>query len=76
MEIQVAVYENDNPVPGRSKIVQVHLLDGKTVLEPVVDADLDRFAKFYAEKLGNGNLSKFERAVIKTYLWWKTHPEQ
>lgn len=49
-------------------------LDGKTELEPVVDADLDQFAKYYAKTLGNGNLSPFERAAIKTYIYWKTHP--
>ena len=45
-------------------------------LEKVVDADLDRFAKFYRERLGNATLSGYERAAIKTFLWWKTHPEE
>lgn len=50
-------------------------LDGKTELEPVVDADLNAFAEFYDKQLHN-TLSKFERAAIKTYLYWKTHPEK
>jgi hypothetical protein len=74
-EVHVTVWENENPVPGRSKIVQAHLLDGKTELEPVVDRDLDEFAKFYTRTLKNGPLSPFERAAIKTYIYWKTHPE-
>ena len=51
-------------------------LDGKTELEPVVDRDLDEFAKFYTGALANGALSPFERAAIKTYIHWKTHPEK
>lgn len=51
-------------------------LDGKTELEPVVDRDLDTFAKFWTGPLANGPLSKFERAAIKTYIHWKTHPEK
>jgi hypothetical protein len=50
-------------------------LDGKTELEPLVDADLDQFAAFYAKTLANSKLSPFERAAIKTYIYWKTHPE-
>lgn len=74
-EVQVSVWEDQNPVPSRSKLVQAHLLDGKTELEPIVDADLNRFAEFYSRTLKNGPLSPFERAAIKTYLYWKTHPE-
>lgn len=51
-------------------------LDGKTELEPVVDRDLDAFAKFYTGALANGALSPFERSAIKTYIHWKTHPEK
>ena len=42
-------------------------------LERVVDADLKQFARYYRKVLGNTTLSDFERAAIKTYLWWKTH---
>lgn len=44
-------------------------------LERVVDTDLREFSRFYTSTLGNDKLSDFERAAIKTYLWWKTHPE-
>lgn len=50
-------------------------LDGKTELEPIVDRDLDAFADFYVRKLANGSLGGYERAAIKTYIYWKTHPE-
>jgi hypothetical protein len=41
-------------------------------LEKIVDRDLDSFRDFYKQHLGN-EFSKFERAAIKSYLWWKTH---
>lgn len=40
----------------------------------MVDADLAKFEEFYNKKLKD-SLSKFEKAAIKTYLYWKTHPE-
>lgn len=43
-------------------------------LEKIVDEDLRQFATFYKKVLGNEILSPFEKAAIKTYLWWKTHP--
>ena len=43
-------------------------------LEKIVDEDLLKFADFYKKALGNDILSQFEKAAIKTYLWWKTHP--
>jgi len=43
-------------------------------LEKIVDEDLLKFADFYKKTLGNDILSQFEKAAIKTYLWWKTHP--
>jgi hypothetical protein len=44
-------------------------------LEKIVNADLDGFSEFFCKRLNNDSLSGPERAVIKTYLWWKTHPE-
>lgn len=74
MDVQVYVYE----LVGErsSKLVQAHLLDGKTELEPVVDRDLDAFDEFYRTKLSNTGMTRFERAAIKTYLHWKLHPPQ
>jgi type II secretory pathway predicted ATPase ExeA len=74
MDVQVYVYELGVPSEGQSKIVQAHLLDGKTELEPVVDRDLNAFSEFYRTKLNNTDLSPYERAAIKTYLHWKLHP--
>ena len=67
------VYDDD--VEGLDA-VDVEKLDGRTELEPTVDRDIDAFAEFYGRVLGNGNLSGYERAAIKTYLHWKTHPEK
>lgn len=74
MDVQVYVYELGVPTEGLSKLVQAHLLDGKTELEPVVDRDLDAFDEFYRTKLSNTGMTRFERAAIKTYLHWKLHP--
>lgn len=66
------IYDDD--VEGLDA-VDVSKLDGRTELEPTVNRDLDAFAAFYAQTLSNGALSDYERAAIKTYLWWKTHSE-
>ena len=70
----MTIDELDNPVPGRSKIVQTTGLDGKTELEPIVDRDLEAFSEFYRTTLNNTNLSAYEKAAIKTYLHWKLLP--
>jgi hypothetical protein len=49
-------------------------LPGKE-LEQVVDDDLTKFQEYYCGELENDSLSPPEAAAIKTYLWWKTHPE-
>lgn len=69
--LEVRVIEILLTETGRIVRDQTGRLDGKSELEPVVDDDLNQFAKFYSEELANGNLSKFERAAIKTYLAWK-----
>jgi hypothetical protein len=43
-------------------------------LEGAVDEDIANFDKFF-QSLGNDPLSLFEKAAIKTYLWYKTHGE-
>ena len=44
-------------------------------LEKVVNADLEAFQSFFTTQVDNGSLTGPEAAIIKTYLWWKTHPE-
>lgn len=39
-------------------------------LEKEVDADLDAYNKWCQERLGE-TLAKSERAILKTYLWFK-----
>jgi hypothetical protein len=39
-------------------------------LEQVVDEDIICFEEYF-KKLGNDPLSKPEKAIIKTYLWFK-----
>lgn len=74
LEVQVTSFDIDLNQHDYYEKVDISTLDGKTELEPVVDRDLDAFAKFYETKLKD-RLSPFERAAIKTYLYWKTHPE-
>ena len=69
LSVEVCIIHDEDPVDPEA-------LDGKTELEPVVDRDLDAFAKFYTGALANGALSPFERSAIKTYIHWKTHPEK
>jgi hypothetical protein len=47
---------------------------GGRTLENEVDDDIEAFDKYF-QSLGNDPLNKFERAVVKTYLHWKTHGE-
>lgn len=75
LELRVDVW-NDTPMSDDSGGIVTSELDGRTELEPVVDRDLSAFADFYSRVLKNGQLSPFERAAIKTYIHWKTHPEK
>lgn len=43
-------------------------------LEKLVDADLVEFNKFWQTEMENSKLTAHELGVIKTYVWWKTHP--
>jgi len=45
-------------------------------LEEAVDEDLDEFEKFFRARGLGSKLILAERAIIKTYLWWKTHPQE
>ena len=47
--------------------------DGKA-LEQEVDAEIRVFDEWFQRK-NNAPLTGVERAIIKTYLWMKTHPE-
>lgn len=75
LSLDVYVYGRDDSNPALSKLVQVKDLDGKE-LEHLVDQDIRKFSEFYEKTLKNGPLSPFEAAAIKTYMYWKTHPEE
>lgn len=40
-------------------------------LERAVDADIDAFEKYFCGELKNDSLSKPEKAILKTYLFFK-----
>ena len=44
-------------------------------LEQAVDADIHEFARYFCQELNNDSLTRSERSIIKTYLWWKAHQE-
>jgi hypothetical protein len=67
---------SDEEKPARTLCVSVTgVEDPATItgpeLEKVVDSDIKKFAAFYRKTLNNSELSGFEFAAIKTYLWWK-----
>jgi hypothetical protein len=45
-------------------------------LEEAVDADIAKFNEYFQRELKNDPLIKSEIAMLKTYLWWKTHQEK
>jgi hypothetical protein len=47
-------------------------LSGKE-LEAVVDEDLGAFNEYFQKNCDNSPLRPEETAILKTYLWWKTH---
>lgn len=47
-------------------------LDGKE-LEQEVDAELGAFSEFFCKALNNSSMTGAERAIIKTWLYWKFH---
>ena len=46
-------------------------------MSAVADADIGAFDEYFQRVLKNDEpLSKSEKAILKTYIWWKTHPEK
>lgn len=41
-----------------------------------VDADIEKFDKYFQEELKNDPLIPSEKAMLKTYLWFKLHGEK
>lgn len=52
--------------------VDEHLLDQPKALEEAVDADLNAFDTYFQRELKNAPLLPSERAILKTYLYYKT----
>ena len=63
-------------VVGESVFVDTdrEVVDAKE-LEPAIDADIARFNECFQQELGNEPLVRSELAILKTYLWFKTHAE-
>jgi hypothetical protein len=54
--------------------VEVRADEGQTA-EQAVDQDIERFDKFMLARVDDQPLTRFERAILKTYLRWKTHED-
>ena len=52
-----------------------HVQEGKE-LEKEVDGDIAAFNEWFQGEGKNDPMTPAEVAIIKTYLWWKTHPKQ
>jgi hypothetical protein len=52
--------------------VTVNIEEGQTV-EQAVDEDIGRFNKFMLSRVDDQPLTRFEKAILKTYLHWKIH---
>lgn len=58
-------------------MVEVKVLSGGNVdPEAIIDEDIDKFDQWFQQKLDNEPLVRSERAIIKTYIHWKTHPKE
>lgn len=67
-EVVVVVTEGD-------EATEEVVLDPKA-LEAAVDADIASFDAYFQEAMKNDPLIPSEKAMLKTYLWWKTHQEK
>lgn len=53
-------------------VLKVEYTGESEKLEAAVDEDIKRFEEYFIKKLGNESLVGPERAIIKTYLHFKT----
>ncbi len=51
--------------------ISVHSTEEATSLEADVDQDITAFEEWFSSHVENGPLVHAERAILKTYLWWK-----
>lgn len=56
---------------GKGELID---LEG-AALEVAVDEDIIAFDQYFQRALQNEPLVLSERAILKTYLYWKTHQE-
>lgn len=53
--------------------VQADNLSNSKELEKEVDADIVNFDAWFQQAGKNDPLTGAEKAILKTWLWWKTH---
>jgi hypothetical protein len=68
---------------GRCSVVEVDIrnnigdhVEGHAA-EPIVDVDIDGFEKWFCQNVDTSThkLAHSERAILKSYLWYKTSSE-
>jgi hypothetical protein len=62
-------------VENASAVLTAKDLERRTDLKEIVDGEIEAFDTFF-QKLDNSSLTGPERALLHTFLWWKTHPTQ
>ena len=66
------------PLQGLTMVVTRCAVEDREppALEQVVDADIAEFEEYFCKMLKNSSLAAPEKAILKTYLYWKTHPAE
>lgn len=57
-------------------MIKVEIDVPQSELKKAVDEDIEAFNQFFQTELKNEPLVPSERAIISTYLWWKTNREK
>jgi hypothetical protein len=71
--VEVPTDANGLPVLGAAGLLED--LEG-TELLAAIDTDIAKFDECFQQELGNEPLVRSELAILKTYLFWKTHSEK
>ena len=61
---------------------QLLLSDGEekpgssNMISDVIDPEIERFGQYFQERAGGGLLSKFEKEILRAYIWWKVEVDK
>lgn len=40
-------------------------------MSTIIDPEISRFSEYFSKVAGGGHLNRFEREILRAYLWWK-----